>query len=326
MENIREGLGETDYEIIGTIPVGAPFEKLESNKRLVDAADLVVLNGEGSIHHERPYSLSMTEALEYAISKGKKVALINALWQGNNAEMAAVAGRTNLLYVRDRRSQTELGGFGISAAYAPDMTFSKPVRSTVRAVEGRLAVTDSFYKQYTAEAYRYCRQHREVSYAPMIRSRLVHTWREDNRSRKLKEALYLRLLKLSGGRLPMRQYYKDLMFQQSTPQAYIDYLAGHEAVVCYRFHALCFCLQAGIPFIAIRSNSWKVEALLEEIGLSLQERMLSHEEVLANGPAELVERARQSDRDKQLINDFLISSQADNARIFSEIGAIVAAT
>jgi hypothetical protein len=54
-----------------------------------------------------------------------------------------------------------------------------------------------------------------------------------------------------------------------------DDLAGSGVVVSGRFHAVCFALKIGRPFLAVTSNSHKVEALLHDAGLPAAEFILS---------------------------------------------------
>jgi hypothetical protein len=44
-------------------------------------------------------------------------------------------------------------------------------------------------------------------------------------------------------------------------------LARAELTVTGRFHGACLAMAAGTPFVALASNSWKIEALIEDAGL-----------------------------------------------------------
>ena len=45
-----------------------------------------------------------------------------------------------------------------------------------------------------------------------------------------------------------------------------------ENVVTGRFHTACMALLTKTPFLALNSNSWKIEALLKDVGLNLKRR------------------------------------------------------
>lgn len=62
---------------------------------------------------------------------------------------------------------------------------------------------------------------------------------------------------------------------------YVDHLASYKLVVTGRYHGACFCINAGIPFVAVRSNTNKIEDLLEE-ALGSAERVLPLEKFAMN--------------------------------------------
>ena len=49
--------------------------------------------------------------------------------------------------------------------------------------------------------------------------------------------------------------------------AFLTELSKHDLIVTGRFHAVCLAVLSGTPFIAVSSNSWKIEALIKDIGL-----------------------------------------------------------
>ena len=46
-----------------------------------DEAELILINGEGTMHHDRPLAIQYLELLREAKRRGKKTALINTVWQ-----------------------------------------------------------------------------------------------------------------------------------------------------------------------------------------------------------------------------------------------------
>jgi polysaccharide pyruvyl transferase WcaK-like protein len=59
--------------------------------------------------------------------------------------------------------------------------------------------------------------------------------------------------------------------------AYCGALAGSAGVVTARFHSVCLCIGLGVPFVAVSSNTPKIEALLEDSGLDVGRRMISRD-------------------------------------------------
>jgi hypothetical protein len=48
-------------------------------------------------------------------------------------------------------------------------------------------------------------------------------------------------------------------------QRYCETIASAHSVIAGRFHAMIFCLVAGTPFVALSSNTSKIEAVLEDV-------------------------------------------------------------
>ena len=58
----------------------------------------------------------------------------------------------------------------------------------------------------------------------------------------------------------------EVLLAQSE-DAYIRAISRARMHVTGRYHAVCFSVMTGTPFLAIGSNSWKIEALLHDIGI-----------------------------------------------------------
>jgi len=109
MSTIRRNIDQRGGDIIGSVKVGMPWHKLPSARALLEAADLVVINGEGTLHHSKKRGKWLLEAANFASAKGAKVALINALWQDNKQEWGALAAPIDYVACRDSRSARDLG-------------------------------------------------------------------------------------------------------------------------------------------------------------------------------------------------------------------------
>ncbi len=61
---------------------------------------------------------------------------------------------------------------------------------------------------------------------------------------------------------------------------FLRLLARSGLHVTGRFHGACLAVLTATPFVAINSNSWKIEALIDDLGLS-RRRLISSQEVLS---------------------------------------------
>ncbi len=60
--------------------------------------------------------------------------------------------------------------------------------------------------------------------------------------------------------------------------AYHKSIAQSQGIVTGRYHAICFAINSMTPFIAISSNSHKIEGLMEDIGLN--NRIIKKEDIV----------------------------------------------
>jgi hypothetical protein len=84
------------------------------------ASDLIVINGEGTMHDDAPLAVFYLETI--AARRGaRKVALVNSLWQRMSPHLAALARQADLVVVREPASHRELGH--PEALLMPDLSF-----------------------------------------------------------------------------------------------------------------------------------------------------------------------------------------------------------
>jgi len=117
-----------------------------------DSADTVILNGEGSIHHDRPLSCALLELLTRAYREGKKTFLINAVFQGMTMRPEWVeALKHSYVSVREIVSHWEPEQWGIPSEIHLDLSYFGDVPGTPLP-QVDLVVGKSFYlKDYRPE-------------------------------------------------------------------------------------------------------------------------------------------------------------------------------
>jgi len=111
-------------------------------KKVLSEVDLVVVNGEGSIHHNANFHL-----LELA-EKHPSV-LVNCVYEGNDSNPYLSAFK--YISARESLSAQEVQRQGTECAVVPDVIFASSFLNSYRpAVKAKgTVVTDSYYKQYT---------------------------------------------------------------------------------------------------------------------------------------------------------------------------------
>jgi len=105
--------------------------------------------------------------------------------------------------------------------------------------------------------------------------------------------------------------------------SYMEALRRFALSVTGRFHALCFALLTGTPFVAVASNSWKMEAIITDAGLRrdrlIGPRMLNPEIILDNDWS-------YSPEERESIDRYIEGSRAKARTLFNSLHSLVGST
>ncbi|TKD14568.1 polysaccharide pyruvyl transferase family protein [Rhodobacter capsulatus] len=204
--------------------------------------ELLVLNGEGTLHHGAPRARALLETCRIAGTLGMKVAVINTVWEANDPEMAAILKGVDVVHVRDTRSRAALPP-DVPACVTPDASipiFREITRSAGFPPPGHaVAVMDNVVPKAAEALLRFA----EAGALPFFAMPGVALG-------QMRQTVSAR----SGPVWPRLLQVTDLM--------------SAEAWVTGRFHGLIGALCAGRPVCATRSNTAKIEGLLADLGLT----------------------------------------------------------
>jgi len=134
METYQEQLNRVGIEIMGTIP--RAVQSLNEYPDMIKKADLLIVNGEGSIHHGRRMEL-------IELAKDYPAILINCVYQDN--PLRESIRYFKYISTRETESANALKAHGIEAEIIPDiMLTSKRINHFKRAKPTKtLGLTDS---------------------------------------------------------------------------------------------------------------------------------------------------------------------------------------
>lgn len=260
----RYGLKISDTVAAGT-PPASPFMR-----HAIRAADIVLINGEGTLHHGRRRARWLIDAIEYAKGNNKPVALVNALYQDNPSLWNPVLGELDIIYARDAMSAVQLSTAagrevdytGDLALYDEEDSFSEPRRNG-------MLFGDSVHIRTTRKLLAAAK--RAAKFAPVRVMPITKGYRLPVPG--LSAVCDLQTFYAYYCHRKAPGYRKILSFA-SSQQAYMEALRGFALSVTGRFHALCFALLTRTPFVAVTSNSWKMDAIIRDSGLR-PERLVS---------------------------------------------------
>ena len=230
-------------------------------------ARLVVINGEGTIHHNRPAGRRLLDAGMRAREAGVPVALINTGWEANGPDFVAMLDNIDLIAARDSRSAEQMAEGGANVRIVPDLSFWYAHNHAPQPVEGTrsgFGFTDNVnrFKALALERLRRACEGETVAIchgtagfvglAGFLREGIG--MREDIRH----PARLVELLALRHRLWRVSHVETDVFLAQ---------LARLELLVSGRFHACTLALATGTPVIAQSSNTGKIAALFHDVGL-----------------------------------------------------------
>ena len=273
METIRSHLDRRGAVVEASVKVAIDWR--DQHPDLAKNANLLIINGEGSLHHGSRRSRWLLEAAAAVKAEGGKVALINALWQDNPADWGELIKDIDILSCRDARSATEMakdtGRQDIRFFGDLTMCATSPALPSKR--QG-LLIGDSVNEGITNQLAALAHETVNAETIPVTTSlKLVPA-----RAKGLRRAV--RLVK---AKVKQREYLAQNPSARFLvgPDDYISKLSHKELSITGRFHAVCLAVLTRTPFIAISSKSWKNEALIADLGLSPERQIDRNDLTLA---------------------------------------------
>ncbi|MBW6511801.1 MAG: polysaccharide pyruvyl transferase family protein [Desulfuromonadaceae bacterium] len=320
MENLYLGLNNAGISVLSAYPVGRDWRKNIAFCEDICRSDLVIVNGEGTVHHDLPMAWSLVSAGAFAAKHSVPSVLLNATWYANSSELAVSARSFNRIYVRESRSQAELACNGVKSTVVPDLTFMSPCDGDATVQRSGLAVTDSVYADLSEQLYRFTLDNKQVEFLPLLAPYRIREWSVKAVRKAVSYKLYGlfgQLLEPFGG---VRQHYISMRYVRCSVSDFIQAVSHCKLLVNARFHGLCFALQTKTPFLALSSNSHKVEALLEDVGVGL-DRFVSEATISLEDCRERAETGF-SLKEVDAIEKYNLEAKSKIANMFSEIASI----
>lgn len=256
-----------------TIPAG---ENWRDHSSAIEGAACVVVNGEGTLHHSAPAAQELLALAPFCQGRSIPVFLVNSIWQDNSPMMARQAKSFTAIFVRESMSQKQLADAGVASEVVPDLVLGWPVKKDTATRKG-VVITDSVVLSDT-----------QLLAASAAATGAVFTTLEPPQPEPLDytDVPFTRLqsdtpVTVAGvWRGVIRRAYRARGHLYATARrwrgAQVEFaledfftaLRHSELLITGRFHAVCMAMVTGTPFLAPSSNSHKIEAMLDDAGLS----------------------------------------------------------
>ncbi|MEM1373803.1 MAG: polysaccharide pyruvyl transferase family protein [Pseudomonadota bacterium] len=259
MDAIVRGLESRDLRVTARSPARHDWETDASFLDHLGAADLVVVNGEGTLHHGAAAGERLLRVAGHPAAARARVALINALYHANQPEWSAALKRFDLLAARDSASARELEVQSeMAVTWLPDLSLTTAAPSAAAMRHGVLigdAVRLAQRKHLLSAFERYP----DATFLP---------------TKTLRQAVFQKpgLARFSRalvfGPYMGRPLARPPRFEMPVDVAgYLNALSGAALHITGRFHGVCLSLVTRTPFLAVTSTSGKIEKLLHDLGL-----------------------------------------------------------
>lgn len=252
---VRNGI-----EIVGRSPVHHDWRSIPPLLRAMESADLILINAEGTIHHDRPAGQILLEAGAWAKERNIPSALINMTWEKNSAQSAALLPAFSLVSVRESASYRELVALGHSPFKAPDLA----LYSAIADPQSRsgIAVTDSVRPGVSAELESLRRQlgghHISILYGRKGAREWARAVRKFSPSASFSPSQIFRVSSAAMG---------ERRSQTTSADEFVNSVSRCRLLITGRFHAAIIALATQTPVLAVASNTHKIEATLRDAGL-----------------------------------------------------------
>lgn len=313
MRTLEGQLTRIGCRILATSPAHADWRRSDEVMAALDSARLIVVNGEGTLHHDRPAALTLLEAGQHGAARGIPTVLLNSGWEANGSQAAGMVRGFTLVAVRDSRSKAELDRLGVPCTMVPDLSLYR----AHAAGDGRRGTgfTDSVNREAAMALERARRQCHGVA-VPIQHSRrggrgAWRFFRSYIGARDVRRPRFLAtMLRISA------QHFRH---QVQSDGELLALIASLRLLVSGRFHACTFSLLAGTPFVAAATTTGKITTLINDAGLS------SWRATASLAPTDIAEAGRLGweSHEPEAIADFLAEGRSRTDALFAEIGRLL---
>lgn len=312
MRNLRDGLEARGCTISATSFARHEWKNDINFVAKLKDAHLVVVNGEGTLHHGKVAGASLLEIVDRPELSETPVTLVNALYEANPDDWGQWLAKFNICAARDSVSLTAMRNSLSHAVSKPDMMWLPDLSMAqgARPVGGQrsgIIVGDSVKWNRRRDLAQLARRLNLDHFIP---------------TKTLKSPIWQmpvvrHLLYCIYNGVPHLKQPQFIMAEDT--EAYLARLATCEGHITGRFHAVCLSMITRTPFLALSSNASKIERLLQDVGLGT-DRLVSPDQLNSLTRAEIVRPF--SHQETQAIDAFLERASRESDGLFDRLAEL----
>ncbi len=270
--NMQLFFRECGVDILYGNPLGSDWRNNDTFLLNLQKASVLIINGEGTIHHGSEKGRLLLESIPMAKNLGLKIFLINMTYQSNPESFIRCLRQVDFITVRESLSQKELKNIGLYSLLVPDFTFYSFDDSEPSNGNNKTLVSDSVHSILSLKLKKLTEKILGTEFFPIwVKNPNYLLWsRFSTKFIKLPSKLTIKKLFLYPKAL-ISQFRLNSVLYNTTVEKHEDFISkisNSNALLCARFHLVCMTIQQRKKFIAIKSNTFKIEGLINDIGLS----------------------------------------------------------
>ena len=324
---------EVGIQVTATASVHTDWRRHEALKQEMRAADVVIVNGEGTLHDSVPAARALAAVGPFCRDAEVPVVLINSVYQDNDVALAQDCRAFDCIFVRESASAGFAREQGLRAEVVADLTLTSSVMAAFAgaARRDRIVMTDNANLPLSAlmidagieqpdVAFLNLNTHESQAYflpQPLRPARVFLDSGPVDMLTYKRRIGWTRGLKagLSGRTHPFRRAQAACNLRRTRGAAEIlQEIATCRGLVAGRFHAMCLALLADTPVVAMPSNTLKTQGLLHDAGLSHR---------LAEDPVQALRLVRTwMDQDRDRAARFVVKARTDALAMFRKIASL----
>jgi polysaccharide pyruvyl transferase WcaK-like protein len=314
MDALHFLVARNGMEVLASSPAHANWKDEPRVVSAMTRAKLIIVNGEGTLHHDRPASSWLLEAGAFARALSIPAVLLNASWDAMSAPLGRKLEDFAIVAMRESRSEAQAKQWRDDIRLTGDLSLYSPHDVAPVAKRSGVYFTDSV-SPAVADALAKVRRKLGATPLPMF------AYGRDS----FDSARYLALA-ASRARSPslgdrvsaFGDGVAELRYLQTDPARVLDQLSRASLLVAGRFHAACFALLTKTPLLCAETNTHKIDGLMDDCGLEPWRRIKP-----ADIDAALVERASAwSAAESAAIDQYLARSRLETDRLFDDMRAL----
>jgi len=235
--------------------------EISLNKIKKSRFNYVIINGEGTMHHDQKEFLNIINLSNFLFKKKIPVYLINATVQGISLRYIKIFHKFRKIYVRENLSKKFLSKFGIRSKVVPDLIFYKKIKCKLDKKINNLVITDSTISVDTKKLFNLYNLYKNQSvFVPLF---YLPKNERKKKITKFKLFIYRVINILNSNRLNVFS-----IFALNNYRSLIKLLCSSNYLISGRFHMIALSMIYKIPFYYLPSNTYKIQGLLKDVNIS----------------------------------------------------------